>query len=264
MHQVNHATSVRGKGFAVVRAILIAALLLPGLQGCRGKGGPTDPIAAIYRARASARLGVNDTVAAGRFLSKAEQLDPDSSETQVLIGEVLRREGNLDLAEARYRRALELEPRSAEARLNLGALCGQKGDLDEALRQFRIVADDKHFERRDLAHDNIGQICLEKKDLDCAEKEFRQAVALNDRYARSRANLGKVESLQGNHQAAADQLAAAVKLDPNFVEARYRLALAYVRLGRRADAIAELRNVLRIAPRGTYARDARQELALLE
>ncbi len=207
---------------------------------------------------------MNDTLGAGKLLVKAEELNPDSSDTQILIGEMMRREGNLDQAEARYRRALELRPDSAEARLNLGVIQGQKGNLDAALEEFRLVAADGKFEQRDLAHDNIGQICLERKDLDCAEKEFREAVTLNDRYPRSQANLGRVLYMRKNDQAAAQHLEAAVKLDPKFAGARYDLALVYVRMGRRADAIAELRNVLRMTPQGTYAHDARKELALLE
>lgn len=264
MIAISHRRSVRRAGLAASLPFLVAGMLLLALPACRSDKAAVKSVASIYRARATGRLAVNDTVGAGGLLYKAEQLDPKSSDTQILIGEVLRREGNLDEAAARYRRALELDPHSAEARLDLGLIHGQKGEFDQALAEFRAVAENTRFERRDLAYDNIGQVCLEKKDLDCAEKAFREAVLLNDQYARSQADLGRVLSLKGDDQAAAGHLETAVKLDPKLVEARYHLALAYIRIGRRADAIAELRNVIRLTPQGTYARDAREELTLLE
>jgi tetratricopeptide (TPR) repeat protein len=70
--------------------------------------------------------------------------------------------------------------------------------------------------------------------------------------------------LRGKLPEAAERLAAATRLDPGYVEAHYRLALAFIRLGRRADAVAELRTVLRLAPKGPFTQDAREQLALLE
>jgi Flp pilus assembly protein TadD len=100
--------------------------------------------------------------------------------------------------------------------------------------------------------------------MDGAERAFREAVASNARWPRSQANLGQVLYLRGKLPEAAERLAAATRLDPGYVEAHYRLALAFIRLGRRADAVAELRTVLRLAPKGPFTQDAREQLALLE
>ncbi len=253
----------RGPARAACPFLLALAILVTG-PGCRGGPEKQEGLAAFYRLRAKGRLQANDTVGAGRMLAKAEKLDPDSGETQVLVGEVFRREGNPDEAEARYRRALALKPDLTEAHLNLGLVLAARGRLEEAIQEFRIAALDPDFAHRDLAHDNIGQLRLEQGDLDGAERAFREAVAFNDRWARSQANLGQVLYLKGDLLGAAESLARAIQLDPKHVEARYRLALTFIRMGRRAEAVAELRSVVRLAPEGPFAKDAREQLALLE
>ncbi|MFQ5458366.1 MAG: tetratricopeptide repeat protein [Myxococcota bacterium] len=245
-------------------AVFLAGLILLPAPGCRGNDSGKEEMAALYRNRGASRLRVGDTAGAGRFLSKAEGLEPDSAATQILIGEVLRREGNLDRAEARYRRALALAPDSPEGHLNLGVVLGMKGRNDDALREFQAAARSEQFANRDLAYDNIGQIYLDRQELDSAEQAFRTAVALNDAWPRSQVNLGRVLYRKGDFAGAAQRFARAIRLNPNFVEARYRLALVYIRIGRRMDAIAELRNVIRMAPKGVFSGDAREQLALLE
>jgi Tfp pilus assembly protein PilF len=232
--------------------LLVSAILTAG-PGCRGGPEKEEGLAVFYRLRAKGRLQANDTAGAGQMLAKAEKLDPGSG-----------REGNPDEAEARYRRALALKPDLTEAHLNLGLVLAARGGLEEAIQEFRIAALDPDFAHRDLAHDNIGQLRLERGDLDGAERSFREAVAINDRWPRSQANLGQVLYLKGDLPGAAESLAAAIRLDPRHVEARYRLALTFIRMGRRAEAVAELRSVVRMAPEGPFAKDAREQLALLE
>jgi type IV pilus assembly protein PilF len=252
-----------GRARAACLFVLASAILIAG-PGCRGGPEKQEGLALLYRLRAEGRLQANDTVEAGRILAQAEKLDPDSGETQVLIGEVFRREGNQEEAEARYRRALALKPDLPEAHLDLGLVLAARGRLEEAIREFRIAALNPDFANRDLAYDNIGQLRLEQEDLDGAERAFREAVAFNDRWPQSQAHLGKVLYLKGDLLGAAESLARAIRLDPKYVEARYRLALTFIRMGRRAEAVAELRSVVRLAPEGPFAKDAREQLALLE
>ena len=264
MHPVKRVAIARLFSISVPRVVALAAMILVFTGGCHGNDAGDQDMARAFRARGSSLLQMNDTTGAGRYLSKAEDLYPDSADTQILIGEVLRREGNLDLAEVRYKKALALEPGSAEAQLNLGVLYGMRGRMNEALREFQAAAENEQFSHRDLAYDNIGQIYLDRHNLEMAEEAFRSAVRLNDRWAGSQVNLGRVLYKKGEIFDAANYFVRAVDLDPNSTEARYRLALAYIRLGQKADAIAELRNVIRMAPKGAHANDAREQLALLE
>ncbi len=264
MQPMKRIAIVRPCVISVPIVIALAGMILLFTEGCHGNARENPEMARALRMRGASLLRLNDTPGAGRYLSKAEQLEPGSADTQILIGEVLRREGNLDRAEARYKRALALEPGSPEAHLNLGVVYAMRGRTSEALREFQAAAHNEQFAHRDLAYDNIGQIHLDRQDLEKAEQAFRSAVTLNDRWSGSQVNLGRVLYEKGEIADAANRFVRAVDLDPNSTEARYRLALAYIRLGQKADAIAELRNVIRMAPKGAHSNDAREQLALLE
>lgn len=264
MPRMKSITIARSFVISLPLVIVLAGMLLLFTEGCHGNARENREMARVYRNRGSSLLRMNDTTGAGRYLSKAERFEPDSADTQILIGEVLRREGNLDRAEARYKKALAFEPDSPEAHLNLGVVYGMKGRTSEALHEFQAAAHNEQFAHRDLAYDNIGKIHLDRQDLEMAEEAFRSAVTLNDRWSGSQVNLGRVLYKKGEIVDAANCFVRAVDLDPNSTEARYRLALAYTRLGQRADAIAEFRNVIQLTPGGAYSNDAREQLALLE
>src|SRR5437773_2361126 len=51
------------------------------------------------------------------------------------------------------------------------------------------------------------------------------------------ANIGILQATRGDNAAAVRSLRAALAADPNLHEARFNLALAYARLGKRADAV---------------------------
>jgi Flp pilus assembly protein TadD len=62
------------------------------------------------------------------------------------------------------------------------------------------------------------------------------------------ANLGILQAARGNLSGAITTLTAALATDPNLHEARFNLALAYAKSGRRADAAAAARDLLARLP----------------
>ena len=92
------------------------------------------------------------------------------------LGGILQRQGRLDDAIARFRRAIALKPTLAEAHNNLGGALKDLGQLDEAAAQFeRAIA-----LRPDLAeaHNNLGGIFQKQGKLDQAQSHYEQAIAL--------------------------------------------------------------------------------------
>ncbi len=248
------------RGLARV-AILAAAMLCA--TGCR-HASERESFAKLYRVKAEAKLDRGDTVEAAMALSRAERLDPKSADTQLLIGEVFRREGHPDEAEARYRRALKLRPEFPEAHNNLGVIQAGRRNWDEAIREFRLAAENEKYGQRDRAYNNLGRAYVEKKDLAAAGKAFRSAIALNSRLPESYVNLGRVLSTRGDLDGGAAALRSAIRLDPRAAEPRYQLAVVLIRMGRREQAIVELRSVVQLDPSGSLAEEAHRQLSILE
>ena len=76
---------------------------------------------------------------------------------------------------------------------------------------------------------------------------FRRAVEARPQFAKAHAALGKLYLRSGNAAAAAEKLAAAVRMDPGDRLALNQLVMAYRQLGRTADAAeaaAQLKDVL--------------------
>ncbi len=248
---------------AMGRLLTLALASALCVAGCHHEGD-RENFAGMYRTRAEAKIEIGDTVEAGRMLSRAERLDPKSADTQILIGEVFRREGHSDEAEARYRLALKLRPRFPEAHNNLGVIQTERHNWDEAILEFRLAAEDKKYRERERAYNNLGRAYLEKRDLAEAEKAFQQAIGCNPRLGDSYVNLGRVLYAKGDIEGAAAAFRSAIRLDPRAAEPHYRLALASIRLGRREQAIDELRAVVRLDPSGLLAEDALRQLSILE
>ena len=97
--------------------------------------------------------------------------------------------------------------------------------------------------------------------LDCAGRaneaigKLRQAVAFGNT-AHVHALMGMVYGKQGKAQGAFDELAAAEKLDPNFVMTYFYRGNVYATLGDRAAAAREYQHALALNPRNQAARDA--------
>lgn len=107
-----------------------------------------------------------------------------------------------DLAECE--KAVERDPESAEARLDLAAALMPYGRIEDAAR------------------------------------EAREAVRLRPEWADAYVSAGFAELLLGNHAVARDTFERAVALDADQPLARYGLARAFVFLGKREEARAQL------------------------
>jgi len=163
---------------------------------------------------------------------------------------------------------------------------------DECLRRARaaalkaVEADDELAE----AHASLALVReYQEADREGAEREFRRAIELDPAYATAHhwysdflAMLGRsdealAEAVRASeldplspiisttvgerlffardYERAAERLRRTLELDPDFIQARFFLGLVYVRQGRRAAAVAELRRARELAG-GTDARIA--------
>src|SRR5581483_1828857 len=150
---------------------------------------------------------------AARDLVKAHALDPGNVNVIYYLGLTYNAQGNFGEAARHLSDGLRLQPKNLDLHYELGiALYGQKR-YDDALKEFlAILAADPH---KDNAGYYAGLCYYQKKDYENAVAYFRRNVSTD------------VKTRQQN---------------------QYYLGLALRELGRNAEAIEELNEVVKIAP----------------
>jgi len=88
-----------------------------------------------------------------------------------------------------------------------------------------------------------------KKYIEEANQLARQAIALDDREAMGHFALGRVQTLEGDYDAAVEDLRTAIELNPSLALAHHGLGMALVLAGRPEAAIAQLNTAIRLSPR---------------
>lgn len=184
---------------------------------------------------AAAEQGYRDllAVAPGQFLALR------------LLGVLCGQAGRLEEATALLRRAVALQPRDAEARRNLAVACERAGNLAEAAAQYARAAD---LDPADAAapfglgccHEGAGR---QAEAIAC----YRQAIALAPGHARAHNNLANL--LAGTDPvAAANLLARAIQLDPDYPEALNNLGALLLEHDDAASAAPLLQRAVALRP----------------
>jgi predicted O-linked N-acetylglucosamine transferase (SPINDLY family) len=125
----------------------------------------------------------------------------------------------------------------------LGAIAMRQGDARRAVGHFAALA--KAQPAVAQAHADLGIACFEAGDMKAAETAFRAAVARDGRHAQAWYGLGR--SL-ADPAAAAEALARAVALQPDFAEAQAELGRLSLLLGRTREALAALGAAVALRP----------------
>jgi tetratricopeptide (TPR) repeat protein len=126
---------------------------------------------------------------------------------------------------------------SAAAQYELGKYYQARGNLDLALGAYvqALTLDSRHLESRNA----LATIYSQKGRFAEAESTLREVVAQSPGAAYLHNNLGYVQYLEGNHEAAIKELRIAISLDPKNEWALNNLQLAQAALARRSDSLAE-------------------------
>ena len=158
--------------------------------------------------------------------SEAIRLRPDSAEFRNNFGTLLERVGRLADAEAQYREALNLKPDAVLVLDNLGFVLLKTGRTDEAVQYFqRAIAIDPHYTP---AHYNLGNVLLNQNRPKDAIAEYRLALEYEGREASAEChnNLGVALAELGRMDEARSEFQAALRIRPDFADAKRNLAKA--------------------------------------
>jgi Flp pilus assembly protein TadD len=144
------------------------------------------------------------------------------------------------------------DPRNGQAHLRLGYARVQAGDCARAEPEFHAAAS-AGLPSADI-YLGLATCLGRRNDLSGAERALGEARRLEPDNPTVLANIGILRAAQGDQARAIQSLTAALAADPNLHEARFNLALAYAKAGRRTDAAAAARELLGRLPAGAPQR----------
>lgn len=200
-------------------------------------------------------------------LNKALLIYPDNAETHMWLGVIYARLGQVEAADAEFRRAIELDEYLTEARNWYGLYWINQGDLDRAIEQYRIALEDPAYPAISRARVllNLGNALLQQGDVKAAlaplSEAFRTRMPSTDPlYRWIRLGLGETLLKSGR---ADEALTVVGELEVLPQSARIELVtgMAYRDLGEVAKAREHLRRVMRLEPGSPLSDQAREILS---
>ena len=138
-----------------------------------------DQAAADYVQLALAYFDNDDMSGARRHVTNALDIDNRTSDAYMVLAMILQREGDLELADSNFRRAISLNRSNSRARNNYAAMLFSHGRFRESYEQLEVVANDTSYEGRALAFEGLGRSALRLDRKDAARSAFLRALQLN-------------------------------------------------------------------------------------
>jgi arylsulfatase A-like enzyme/tetratricopeptide (TPR) repeat protein len=181
---------------------------------------PTYAPAYLDLARAHLALGQRDAAAA--VLRDGLSRDPDNFHFHSYLGFIARAGGDLVSAKAEYEHARALDPRDFDVRMNLSSVYRDAGNAAGALDEVDAALA-LHPDQAD-AHNQRGMLLGGAGRFADAAAAFDRASSLAPGNPQFWFNLGLARYRTGDRQSSAQALRRALRIKPDFGEARELLA----------------------------------------
>lgn len=132
-----------------------------------------------YVQLALAYYEADDMVGARRHANNALAISDRHADAYNLLALISQREGDLDLAEENFNRAIRLDRTNSRARNNYAAMLFGLQRFEGAYEQLQIVANDIEYDGRAIAFENLGRSAERLGRKREAENAFTRALQLN-------------------------------------------------------------------------------------
>ena len=159
-----------------------------------------------------------------KLLQSVVASDPSLAEAQFHLGNLLRVRGDLDTAEKHYRNAVFSRPDYLDALVNLGGLLKDRGRNDEAALHLEHALRLKP-DSADAAF-NLGMARVNQRMWVEASHWLQSTLAANPKQADAQYWLGNASMGLGDAATARKAYQAAIRVNGNYVQARWGHAMA--------------------------------------
>ena len=198
---------------------------------------------------------------------EALALDPNYSSATEMVAWTLLMDGvygtgktpeeSIDQALDLAHKVLEKGDSDAGAQFLIGYAYSQKGQFDKAISELEIARD--LFPNNADINAGLGMILNAAGKPEEAINALKNAIRLNPIPPGWYISwLGEAYRLAGHYEKSAHEYRKAIQLQPDDMFSHLNLAFCYIKLGQKADAYAETKEVLRINPKFSAESYAKQ------
>jgi Tfp pilus assembly protein PilF len=243
----------------------LIALCVVAFIGCATTGGGPDKakMAEGYYNKGLAHLQAGDLELAYVEFHRAVQTDDKNKMSLYALGLIRERQGKFDEAETFYKEALDIDKNFSEAYNALGVVYSRQQRWKEALRNFKKALENKLYTTPHIPYLNMGDMYMAQRDYAMAINAYRESKNfVNQDLTVYRLGMALLEA--GRTKEAIAELREGVKMSPNYADMRLALGLAYLREGDKRNAMPEFQRVIELAPKSEAARTARDYLTTLQ
>jgi tetratricopeptide (TPR) repeat protein len=186
--------------------------------------------------------------------SRVLQYDDRSLMAQNNLGVYFKSKGDMQTAEQYFQAAIALDPTAPAPLTNLGLIAMDQNERGKALELFLRAADGQEAHNRPVASEDLAPYFLaadiysSRGDLPRAISLLRRAVERGPHIVDAHVNLGILLQKSQRYEDARIALEAAIALQPDHIDALYRLASVYGELGMLPEAESALERVIHINP----------------
>jgi len=171
-----------------------------------------------------------------------------NAKTYFAVGQLMQRQGNLPGALEKYQQAIQVDPSFVAAYDKIGLICTRAGRYEQAIEAFKKAI--QHQPKSAYLRNNLGFTYLMAGRLDDARAEFSNAINLQPHYPRAQANLAIALARLGRYDQALEQF----KRVTTEAEAHYNLAVICQRAGKTQLAHEHYKQALKLQPNFPQAR----------
>jgi arylsulfatase A-like enzyme len=222
-------------------------------------GGARLPTLETIDPDARARLQALGYAAGSGNAGRGPRADPkDRRDEAARLAQIASGELKGPRLERALRQVLAADSRNPQANLRLGYVLLDTGRCGEGTRHFRIAVTEQ-LPSAD-AHLGLAACQVAARQLDAAIATLREAEGVEPGNPVVAANLGMTLSDDGHPADAIAPLQKALSIDPDLHQARFALAIAFARAGRRAEAASTAQELLRRLPADAPQRDEVERL----
>ncbi len=189
---------------------------------------------------ALAHLQGNNPTMALRELLDAVRLNPQNSSIQVALAQTYQHKKAYYLAEKHYLIALELSPGEPRYQNNLASLYLVMEQWDKAILYFEKASKNLLFDSAHVSVAGMAFASFQKKDFEVALKYISEAITIAPRYASAYSLKSSIYGAMGEKDQEKRFLIRAIEIAPQFMRARFDLAVLLLQENLVDDAIVQL------------------------